>query len=62
MCIEYARTIGVSRFTRIIRETGVVPPFVWMESMPSPGSAQFHIQIGDEAVIARPAVILSAKR
>jgi putative SOS response-associated peptidase YedK len=54
MCIEYARTIGVSRFTRIIRETGVVPPFVWMESMPSPGAAQFHIQIGDEAVIARP--------
>jgi len=52
MSIEYARTISVSQFTGLIRETGVALPLVWTDSTSSPGSAQFHIQIGDEAVVA----------
>lgn len=53
MCIEYARTIGVGQFMRLVLETGAVPPIAWIDPSPSPGSAQFHIKIGDEAVIAR---------
>jgi hypothetical protein len=53
MCIEYARAMGMGQFVRLIGEMGGTPPFVWTELMPSPGSGQFHIQIGDEAMVAR---------
>lgn len=53
MCIEYARTIGMAQFDRLVNEAESGSPFEWTGLTPSPGSLQFHIQIGDEAAIAR---------
>ena len=53
MCIEYARVIPIKQFLPLVRDMGVAPPLVWTEPTPSPASAQFHIRIGDDAMVAR---------
>lgn len=53
MCIEYARTVAMNRLMHPIERVEITHHFEWVGAAPSPNFPQFHIQIGDKAIIAR---------